>query len=184
MTGALGLLAVGAVVVLLGFRPALGQDPSMPATVCLTFEADGSHAEGACPPTVIPPQRSDSARITVEVAHADPGWIEGGFFFMRATSLDAEVVLEQPLEFRFSGAEGPAASGVQPPPPTARGEAYLPPGSYELTVYGRGCNANCGLALGPPNYICEFPITVAANQHVTIEYDWNVCDGRTGPGVS
>ena len=178
----IGLL--GATVVLLGgIVMAVGPDPSMSGTVCFTEEPDESWTQGACPPAVVPPQRSDSAVITVEVVHGDPGWIEGGFFFMRANSPDGQVVLEQRLEFRFDEAAGPAASGEQPPPPTATGEAYLPPGDYAFTVYGRSCDGNCGF-LDPPSHVCDYSITVAANQQLTIEYHWNICHGRTGPGVS
>jgi hypothetical protein len=143
------------------------------SVVCFESDAKGNYVQGECPPTVIPPQESDSGLVRVEVANADPGWIEGGYFYMRATSPDDQVVLEQPLEFQFGEWESPAASGEVRPPPTASGEAYLAPGSYELTIYGRNCNGNCG-QLSPPSLECTLPITVTANDQLTIEYDWSV----------
>jgi hypothetical protein len=170
---AVGVLAVGATVALLGaVALGFGQDPAMGGVVCLV-DPGGSNAEGPCPPTVIPPERPDSATVTVTV-NAQPSGMEGGHFFMRATSADGQVVAEQRLEFRRDEPAEPAASGVQPPPPTATGEAYLPAGPYEFTVYGRNCSASCDFLM-PPDDFCVFPIILAANQHLTIDYDGSDC---------
>jgi hypothetical protein len=160
---------VGAAVVLMNtVAPgAFDQDPLMRGVVCYyADDPDDTYTSGNCPPTVIAPQRSDSAKVTVEVVNGYPGWIEGGYFFVRATSPDGQVVLEKRLDTVTDEAD--------PPPRWATGEEYLPPGSYEFTVYGRSCDANCGF-LDPASYVCAFPITAAANEQLTIDYDWNDC---------
>ena len=152
---ALALVLVATVVVLafLFLGPTVEPFPS--DVVCFSVsEPDSPYLQAACPPAVIPTQESDSAVISVELVSESPGWIEGGYFFMRATAMDDEVVLEQKLE-------------------SADGTAFLPPGRYEFTVYGRSCDGNCGY-LDPPSSECTTPISVAANEKLTIAYDWNV----------
>jgi hypothetical protein len=150
-----------------------GLGPFGSPVVCLTEGPDGNYVLGNCPPTVIPPQESDSATLTIEVPNAFPGWIEGGYFYMRATTADGQVVMNQQMDYRWEGSGGPAASGVQPPLPTAFGEAHLPPGSYSVTFYGRSCGGFCGF-LDPPSFECTFSITVAANERIQADYDWSV----------
>ena len=103
------VLVVGVVgVAFLFLGPTVGPFPS--DVVCFSVSApDSPYLQAACPPAVIPTQEPDSAVITVHLVSGSPGWIEGGFFFMRATAMDDEVVLEQKLE-------------------SASGTAFLPPG--------------------------------------------------------
>jgi hypothetical protein len=124
---------------------------------------------GDCPPTISPARQPGSAELTVALVTDPPAWIEGGYFFMRATTADHRVAVHQRLTYEWEDPVGP----LRPP---ASGVAYLPAGFYLVTVYGRSCGGNCGI-LDPPSYACDFPIRVAAGEAVAIEYDWRACEG-------
>ena len=143
-------------IAILALTPFLIPWLAVAGTVCDTGVQSGvPNTSGSCPRTVIPARGPSSALVRVNVATPGPGWIEGGYFFMRATTPDHRVVLEQRLE-------------------TAVGEVYLQPGTYELTVYGRSCGGNCGF-LDPPSFECTYPITLDANDLVSIDYNWAAC---------
>jgi hypothetical protein len=148
------------------------------SAVCLEFDAEGDYPD--CPPMVIPARQPNSAHLTVEAPNADPGWFHGGFFYMRATTREGQIVLDQRLTLHWDEDAGPAASNFQPPPSWATGEAYLAPGTYELTFYARSCqdglynsDGTCQV-VNPPEHECGIPITVEPNEEIAIGYDWTI----------
>ena len=112
LIGAVALLALfGVAGAAIAFAPVVLPGISVWGTVCDTGGQDyAAYAPGTCPRTVIPARHGNSALLTIEVESPRPEWIEGGYFFARATSSDHRIELEQRME-------------------SLSLDAYLPPGT-------------------------------------------------------
>lgn len=104
----------------------------------------------AVAPEVLPPATGESAILTIEIAGSDPGWMEGGIFFIRAVTPAGRTVLETRLT-------GPAP------------EQAIPAGVYQVTMFARPCDGNCDL-LDPPTLSCVVDLLAEPALAYTIHY--------------
>jgi len=103
------------------------------------------------PPEVIP-QITDSDPLIRVVAQGEaPMGIEGTLFFVRAMNPIDQVILARQWDW----------PGM---------EQRIPAGAYQVTIYARTCDANCGY-LDPTTYSCTVDVLAEPATTNTIQYD-------------
>lgn len=114
-------------------------------------------------PNVVPHALTASAAtITTSVPKGflSPG-VEGSVLFLRLTDGDANVILDRP--FGWGG-----------------DSQHVPPGSYRLDAYARGCDGNCGRLSAPSPPFCTQEITLAAQAQLVVD----ISGGSLAPGLT
>jgi hypothetical protein len=105
----------------------------------------------ATPQLVVPPSSDQSGTLAAEGTPEQLIYgIEGQVAFVRAVANSGVVVLEQTFEWPHA-------------------EHQLPVGTYQVTVYLRTCDGNCG-NLDEPTLSCTADIFVEPGDIASIEY--------------
>lgn len=102
------------------------------------------------PADVVPMQTEESALIVVERSGRPPGGMEGGIFFIRVVTPAGRTVLETQFD-------------------RPHAEQAVPAGVYQVTLFERNCNGNCG-SLGPPEGSCVVDLLAEPALSYTIHY--------------
>ncbi len=113
-------------------------------------------------PEVIPVVGLGAATLLLGATGTAPMGIEGTLFFFRVVSPTARVVLERQWQW-----------------PSL--EQRVPPGSYQITIYARFCDANCGY-LDPSMLSCT--VDILAEPSMTYAIAYNVTSGVDSPGAT
>jgi hypothetical protein len=102
-------------------------------------------------PEVIPSVDVSAPTLLLQASGTAPMGTEGTLYFIRAVSPTARVVLERKWEW-----------------PSL--EQRIPPGAYQVTIYARTCDANCG-SLDPSMLSCTVDVLAEPSMTYTIAYD-------------
>jgi hypothetical protein len=102
-------------------------------------------------PEVIPSVGVAAPTLLLQASGTVPMAIEGTLLFIRAVSPTARVVLERQWDW----------PGI---------EQQVPPGAYQVTIYARTCDANCG-SLDPSMLSCTVDVLAEPSMTYTIAYD-------------
>jgi len=109
-------------------------------------------------PEVIPEVDAVAPVLRIEATGDAPMGIEGTLYFVRVVSPTGRVVLEREWDW-----------------PSL--EQKVPPGAYQVTVYARACDANCG-TLDPAMLSCTVDILAEPSMTYAMTYrvapDWTI----------
>ena len=107
------------------------------------------------PPIVIPLAGLGAPTLRIRASGIEPIGFEGALYFVRAAPPGGRVVLQRQWEW-----------------PTV--DQRIPAGRYQVTIYTRMCDANCGF-LDPPTLSCSVGLLAEPFRTYAIEY--HVPDG-------
>jgi hypothetical protein len=102
------------------------------------------------PPEVIPPVDAAAPKLLLRASGTEPMGIEGTLYFIRAVSPTVRIVLARQWEW-----------------PSL--DQRVPPGAYQVTIYARTCDANCGY-LDPSMLSCTVDLLAEPSTTYTIRY--------------
>ena len=102
------------------------------------------------PPIVIPLAGLGAPTLRVRASGIEPIGFEGALYFIRAAPPGGRVVLQRQWEW-----------------PTV--DQRIPAGRYQVTIYTRVCDANCGF-LDPAMLSCTVDLVAEPSRTYAIEY--------------